>query len=209
MKRPLKVPTKLVSKSQFNELQRVWDDILKLADFVDIEKGRDLNLMDASTFRGASDGGHGMEVCQVPMTSNCLRPGMEDYSSPGYFRASELETHEGFADAPQARMWAVLSRAAHDLPVESGLRDLLVDVTTTGEIDQAAKRHGLNRETVRIKVRRLCEAVGIDYANLLASARPRRPEPQTQAAPVRRLSRREIKRLQYSPPKRIGASSGR
>lgn len=210
MKRPLKVATKLVSKSQFRALQDECDAELKRTGFVDVERGQDLNAMDASTFRGVSDGGHGMEVSLIDL------PGHVMQRSGKYTRGASLggspsigngifDTYAGFADAPQSRLWALLSQAAHELPRDAELRSLLVDITSCGELNQAAERHGISREIARPLLQRLCAAVGVDYGNLFS---PTRPAPKTEAAnvaPVRKLSRKEIQRLDYTPPRRIGA----
>lgn len=203
MKRPLKVASKLVTESQFRRLQEEWDARLKMTDFVDIERGRDLNSMDASTFRGVSDGGHGMEVMLVDPMPGVVASGGEQPSI--YHSSSQLDTGEHFADAPQARLWALLSQAANDLPREAKLRSLLVDITTCGEIFPAAERHGVDRKAAARRMRRLCNAVGVDYDQIFASPRPRRPPQPVEAAPVRRLSRVEIRALRYTPPKRMGA----
>lgn len=197
MKRPLKVATTLVSKSQFRALQDECDAELKRTGFVDIERGQDFNGMDASTFRGLSDGGHGMEVVLVAPTATL--------DAHGGYHDCQLDTGTGFAEAPQARLWALLSQAAHELPRDAELRSLLVDITTSGELEGPAARHGIPWRVAMRRMKRLCLAVGVDYGKLFASARPPAVIAKLEVAPVRRLSRREIRRLDYTPPRRIGA----
>lgn len=211
MKRPLKIATTLVSKSQFRVLQDECDAELKRTGFVDIERGQDLNDMNASTFRGMSDGGHGMEVTlvdpgEVPATRYYGHVGaVVNVHARFQGAGSKFDTSPGFSDAPQARLWALLSQAAHELPRDAELRSLLVDITTSGELQGPADRHGINRKIAMRRMMRLCRAVGVDYYDVFVSARPPAVVEKVAAAPVRRLTKIEIRRLNYTPPRRIGA----
>ena len=207
MKRPLKVPTKLVTKSQFRDLQEKWDAELRASGFVDIERGVDVNELDASTFRGGSEGGHGMEVTLRAVSPTYAKSDRAASDDAGGMHLSLFDYQEAFHESPQARLWARLAQAAHDLSSAFRWRDLLIDVANGMTQVDAAEKYQISRDKVIRLVKVFCECEGFDYESLFSSPHPRPPSEAAAAspAPVRRLSRREIRSLRYTPPtKRVG-----
>jgi len=179
-------------------LQAHYDAELRASGFRDIEDGSDLNLIDGSTFRRASKGGHGAE----------FKIGVDAHSDkPAGFRRRGMLTRDDWSnggnvfESPRARAWMRFSQAAHELPTDAEMRAILIDVADTGSLTESATRNGVSERTVYDRVTRLCAAIGIDRRCLLgavtdAAAAPAEPV----VTPARKLTKKEIRRLHYGPP---------
>lgn len=199
-KRKLLVPTKTISNADFMRLQEKCDAELRASGFRDIEFGYDLNLIAASTFRGAMVdsasgefcGGHGMEITLAPM-------GPGDHPTEGGPDGSKAQ--DSLFDTPRARAWALFGQAAHDLPTDDVTRAILVAVADGATQAEVGRQHGISKQAVNEMVHRLCKAIGIDQRGMFSAVTDRGEEASTRApAPVRKLTKREVKRLRYESP---------
>jgi hypothetical protein len=197
-KRPLRVPTRQISQAEFMRLQAHYDAELRASGFRDIEDGSDLNLIDGSTFRRPSNGGHGAEV-----KIGC---GVGTGRSSGYSQRMGIMHSDGLADdvsvfdSPRARAWMRFSQAAHELPTDAEMRAILIDVADTGSLTESSIRNGVSERTVYDRVTRLCAAIGIGRRCLLGAVTDTAAPPEPMVTPARRLTKKEIRRLNYEPP---------
>lgn len=220
VKRPMKVSSSKVSGAEFMRLQAKYDAELRASGFRDIEDGSDLNLSDSSTFRRVSEtGGHGAEVVigwlhlegkgrlRVESDHACGDATRVWADDDGGETGSNMRGMLGrpqsgsVFDSPRARAWMRFSQAAHEIPTDPKMRAVLVDVADTGSIAESAARNGLSERRVYDRVTRLCEAIGLDRRSLLGAVTDvaeARPEPVV--APVRKLSKREVRSLRYEAP---------
>jgi len=193
-KRKLRVAS-LLTKEQFARLQAKWDARLKRSGFVDIEYGQDLNdIPGASTFRRRSDGGHGTEVD--------LGFGFEVENALG-----NGEPMRSFSDDETAETWRYLCQAAHAIDDSDKDKRLICVVAETGFIAEAAKITRAPIDRISRAWHKFCDRLGVSTKRLRASRHPRATVDAPNPAPVRMLSRDEIARLNYRPPKQIKDSS--
>ena len=213
--RRLLVPTKTISKADFMRLQAKVDAALRRSGFRDIEFGRDYNSFPSSTFRGKSSdtpyptatgggGGHGAEFVLVGLSdSSSLHVVGREVTRGQKGSAGLPDGSVSLFDTPRARAWAIFSQAAHDLPTDDKTRAVLVDVSDGGNQAAVGRCHGLSKQAVNDMVHRLCKAIGIDQAGLFSAVTDRgEPEEVVAPGPVRRLTKREIRRLKYEAPAR-------
>jgi hypothetical protein len=185
------------TKAQLRQLQAKWYARLRRDGFVDVEGGRDLNHLNATTLPGSGSLSFVSTTAEGP---------------DGLFDATELfevdndAVYGGFtsvANTSQAVLWRKVMGAAHDLPSNYKHRAFLIDwATSGGKRRAAARRAGIPINIARGDTARFCARIGVEEIALFTSANPARsmkPEAPT-PAPVRRLSKREIARLQYTPP---------
>lgn len=126
MKRRPRVLPAGVSPEAWDAIIEEYDRRLRAGGFVDIEGGRDLNVVDGWTFRGGADGrNHGGHVAVA--------------------EPSEL--------APAAfavlRFWAVTAQLARELPAGYRHRRFLVLATELGSVNGAAVRCGFGARSWR------------------------------------------------------------
>ena len=187
-----------------------WDQLAASGPdgITDIESGRDLNRLPASTLPGA----HGLSF--VPVSAD---DGAGDvFDSVQMHERQNLEIYgqvTGVADTPQAALWDAAAYFAHRLPLDYEHRDLILAWTETGKLAESGKEFGLSRFAAYRAITKFCRLAGLDYEQLMSSADIYRGAvgPDTYVdpcvkvgkvctCPVRRLSKAEIARLTYTPP---------
>lgn len=167
MKRPLAVPTNQISAADFMELQRVWDrklarhrDEVYPDGFRDIEDGEDTNRYHDSTFKADE------VLLGVEKGSHSTAGG----NRPANFTNGRQDTDANVFSSPRARAWMLFSQAAHELPVDRRTRDILVEVGQVGSIRAVARRRRVSVSVVHRLALRLCDAIGVESANLFGPA---------------------------------------
>lgn len=123
-------------KRPSRELIALWYAKLRATGFRDVEGGRDLNELHASTFRGG-DGSHGAAV----------------HSWPDGF-----EPQQRLADHPTAVYFRGLEHAAREL---TGERRVMLLAASDGNIAAAARSIGRNRFKGHRRVQRFAVSIGL------------------------------------------------
>ena len=106
--------------------------------------------------------------------------------------STDLPDHDG------ARFWRLAGIAVHELPGNHPRRRFLVAVCASGNLDGERREAGLTRSAARVAWRRFVVRCGLrdpfDF--------PRVPRQAQPVAKGRRLTRKEIARLNLAPPRR-------
>lgn len=199
------------TKAQFATLQAKWYRKLKDTGFEDIEGGRDLNKFSTSSFRGKAEEDKGLEFVSTSSTS-----GGRPFDATELFLADNREVYGAatcVADTPQALLWRQIGQAIHALPGNAKHRAFLVTWSATGKQSESARRHNFTRGKARWIVDTFCAAHGFDKRRLFSTAKgdPVRSRTTTKAEtltpPVRHLTKREIAKLVYTPPRKTDGST--
>lgn len=210
-RRPRRLPPGMSATDWF-QLQAQWDARAAAGPdgIVDIESGRDLNKFPTSSLPGS----HGLSF--VPLSA-------EDADGETF---DALQMHEetnasiygeptGVADTPQAKAWQDAAYRAHRLPQHYDRRAVIIDWADTGKLSETAAAHGLSIFSARRALVKFCREEGLDYDELMSSADIYRGQigpddfvdPCIKSngrctCPVRRLSKKEIRALDYTPPRK-------
>jgi hypothetical protein len=153
---------------------------------VDIENGKDLAELPASTLPGSGSIGF------VPIAST------------GDGETWEPASDVTVANTEQAAMWRRLADAAWSLPPNYKRRRFLIDwATSDGNRDGAARRHGLTKDVARDAVSLFLRRTGVAETLVFRGARSQARAALPDPPPVRRLSKKEIASLPYRAPKEI------
>lgn len=162
------------------ELIRAWYQRIKDLDpdFVDIEGGRDLAQLNASTFRGG-DGTRG-----VSFLRDDLEVTLEEVEDG---RSLQLRDH------PTAIYWRAVAVAANDLPHNHPRRAFILDAAIIGNVAAAARDHDLAPDQGDRVWWAFLSRARLPRGALYGSKSPTTPAPPTAA---RSLSPDELAQLQ-------------
>jgi hypothetical protein len=157
----------------FQKLQQIWDERLRRSGFVDIERGVDLSLYPASTFKQRDRTKRGRSYAFVPMTDTG-----EPY--PGISLEAAIDqattTHGSplLADAPTAAAWRKFQAGAHRLP-DGPTKNLLLSIAEEGCISAAVlQRHRKSRQNARTIFAAHCRRLKLPPNKLLVPGRTKR-----------------------------------
>lgn len=120
-----------------------WYARLRRGGFVDVEGGRDLNQLDAWTFRGGSDSGNEDSSVRTRRSMVSLSNRLDDTDDAAAEPATPL------ADAPQAQYWRLVGIAAHEVPTVTPRRNFILLAAELGNVEAARRHYHLSRRQAR------------------------------------------------------------
>ncbi len=178
-------PVKLGSK-QFLALQRTWYKKAKASGHVDVERFMDMNKLPISTMPRA----HGPFLYDPEESDEYDQ---ENDSSNGI-------EYTSLADTDKALFWRRVTHLAAALPIASPMRKLANAFADLGSFAAAARQCRTSKQKAEAKLRAWLKLNGLKEATGLV----RRPRVEkTEPAPVKVLSKNQIKQLGYLSPKQI------
>jgi hypothetical protein len=167
-----------IGSPQFKRLQAKWYRILDRKGHKDVERYQDLNLFPATTMPH----GHG----------------------PFLFDTDTDELDEDYIrleDTDQAGYWRQVGRYASQMSPKDKRYDVIMAFSQCGSISETAQECGIGFYKARHIIRTWLSKNGLHQ--YLRSRGPDE-EPAPPPGPVRHLSKSEIKRLNYTAPKKKG-----
>jgi hypothetical protein len=181
MARPIKIGSK-----KFLKLQQTWYNKVERSGHVDVERFMDMNKYPLSTMPR----GHGSFIFDREPDGEYD----DDYDSRNGVDYTPIQ------DTDKAAFWRVVGHKAALVPVKDKRYKLLNAFADLGTFSAAAKEVGMERIKAQNIIRDWLKQIGLkDATGLSRSSKKEKPVP----APVKALSKSEIARLGYIPPKLI------
>ena len=173
-----------MTKAAFSKLQREWYAKLKATGFQDIEHGRDLNEIPASTFRGAGKGA---------FTVALLDPMAEASQDLIEQQGTTLELH------PVPEYWSRVTEAVYKLRFRDPRRKVLLACLKHGQ-QQAAAKLKIPAHRVNQVWRGFLKDIGLPEAR---SYNAKDHDSDVKPGKVKKLTKAQVRKLKYSCPREL------
>lgn len=171
-----------MKKTEFRALQAIWYAKLRETGFVDIEGGRDLNQMSASTFSAGNRerGWIGFDFYSDDDWTSRIPNGHSWWGNTQENKLARLSEDNGSlspADTARGSAWRTFGCAANDLK-RSRRKSLLLAVSEKGYIDPTdLRRFRFTANQAYGVVHEFCREIGLPVSGLLSKGRKKGVRP--------------------------------